>query len=324
MTQTIMNVRETPIDVGILIGRFQVHELHEAHRDLIDTVLDKHDRVIIFIGLSPLKNTVNNPLDFNTRKRMIQETYPDIEVYYVKDNPSDEAWSKALDREINQFLKPYQTAVLYGSRDSFIPHYSGSYPVKELESVKYISGTEIRKRIANKYTNSAAFRAGAIAASLDRYPTCYPCVDIAIIDRSRGMVLLGKKENEAELRFIGGFADPKSPDYETDARREVMEETGIEVGGLVYIGSTIINDWRYRKEADKIKTLMFVGTYIQGRPQAADDIAHVEWVSLADLIEGKMKIMSEHKVLVDMLSKYIQEQNRIEYQTRLDALHGAN
>jgi bifunctional NMN adenylyltransferase/nudix hydrolase len=324
MTQTIMNVRETPIDVGILIGRFQVHELHEAHKDLIDTVLAKHDRVIIFIGLSPLKNTVNNPLDFNTRKRMIQETYPDVEVYYVKDNPSDEAWSKSLDREINQFLKPYQTAVLYGSRDSFIPYYSGMFPVKELESTKYISGTEIRKRIANKYTNSAAFRAGAIAASLDRYPTCYPCVDIAIIDRSRGMVLLGKKEGEAELRFIGGFADPKSPNYETDARREVREETGVEVDGLVYVGSTIINDWRYRKETDKIKTLFFVGTYIHGRPQAADDIAHVEWVELSELIAGKIKIMPEHQVLVEMLSKYTQEQNRIENQSRLDALHGAN
>jgi bifunctional NMN adenylyltransferase/nudix hydrolase len=303
MTQTIMNPREAVADVGILVGRFQVHELHEAHRDLIDTVLAKHDRVIIFIGLSPLRNTVNNPLDFNTRKRMIQETYPDVEVYYVKDNPSDEAWSRGLDREIQQFLKPYQTAVLYGSRDSFIPYYSGIFPTQELESTKYISGTEVRKRIANKYTNSAAFRAGAISASLDRYPTCFPCVDIAILDRSRGMVLLGKKDGEAHLRFIGGFADPKSPDYETDARREVMEEAGIEVGDLQYIGSTIINDWRYRKEIDKIKTMMFVGTYIHGRPQAADDIAHVEWVSLADLLSGKIEIMPEHKPLVEILKK---------------------
>lgn len=309
MTQNLLTVRETPADVGIIVGRFQVHELHEAHVDLINTVQSKHDRVIIFIGLSPLKNTVNNPLDFNTRKRMIQETYPDIEVYYVKDNPSDVAWSKALDREIHQFLKPYQTAMLYGSRDSFIPYYSGTFPVCELESTKYISGTEIRKRIANKYTMSPAFRAGVIAASLDRYPTCYPTVDVAIVDKSRGMVLLGKKEGEAELRFIGGFADPKSPNYEADARREVMEETSIEVDGLVYIGSTIINDWRYRKETDKIKTMFYVGTYIHGRPQAADDIAHVEWVSIADLIMGNVKIMSDHQELVNMFSKYVTTTN---------------
>ena len=305
MTQTIMNPREAVADVGILVGRFQVHELHEAHKDLIDTVLRKHDRVIIFIGLSPLRNTVNNPLDFNTRKRMIQETYPDVEVYYVKDNPSDEAWSKSLDREIQQFLKPYQTAVLYGSRDSFIPYYSGTFPTQELESTKYISGTEVRKRIANKYTNSAAFRAGAISASLDRYPTCYPCVDIAILDRKRMMVLMGKKEGEPHLRFIGGFADPKSPSYEADARREVAEETSIEIDGIEYIGSTVINDWRYRKEIDKIKTLFFVADYQFGRPQAADDIAHVEWVPMVDFMNNTVKIMPEHVVLGDMLADYM-------------------
>src|SRR5690606_25736909 len=119
---------------------------------------------------------------------------------------------------------------------------SGSFPIRELESTKYISGTEIRKRIANKYTQTPSFRAGAIAASLDRYPTCYPTVDVAIIDASRGMLLLGKKDGEQSLRFIGGFADPKSSSYEVDARREVMEETGIEVNDTKYIGSTIIND----------------------------------------------------------------------------------
>src|SRR3990172_9189558 len=114
-------------DVGVIIGRFQIHELHEAHRDLINAVRAKHGRVIIFVGLSPLRNTPTNPLDFNTRKRMIQETYPDIEVYYVEDNPSDYIWSKNLDREITKWLKPFQTATLYGSRDSFIPSYTGKY-----------------------------------------------------------------------------------------------------------------------------------------------------------------------------------------------------
>lgn len=316
MTPNIMNPRTAaPADVGILVGRFQVNELHEAHRDLIDTVISKHDRVIIFIGLSPLRNAVNNPLDFNMRKSMIQETYPDIEVYYVKDNRSDVAWSKALDREISQFLKPYQTAMLYGSRDSFIPHYTGSFPTQELESTKYISGTELRHRIANKYANSAAYRAGAIAASLDRFPTCYPTVDVAILDNARGNILMGKKAGETDFRFVGGFADPKSPDYESDARRETAEETGLEVDGFVYIGSTLIDDWRYRNNPDKIKTLFFIGLYQFGRPQGADDLPYVEWVPLVDLLSGKIKVMSEHVVLVDMLRKYIATQN-----ARIDTL----
>lgn len=294
--------------MGILIGRWQVHELHEAHRDLINTVRKTHDRVIIFVGLSPLKNTPINPLDFNARRIMIQETFPDVEVYYVSDNPSDKVWSKNLDKEIDKWLKPHQTAVIYGSRDSFIPHYSGRYPVQELEATKYISGTEIRRRISNSFDQSSKeFRAGVISASLNRFPTCYPTVDVAIIDHSKGMILMGKKEGEEKLRFIGGFAHPDSPSYEADARREVMEETGVEVDALHYIGSTIINDWRYKKETDKIKTIFFVGSYIFGRPEANDDIAYVEWVKLTDLLEGLVEVMPDHIPLVEMLENYIRK-----------------
>lgn len=297
--------KDIPADVGILVGRFQVHELHEAHRDLIDTVRAKHDKVIIFIGLSPLRNTIHNPLDFASRKRMIHETYPDVEVYYVEDNQSDVVWSKNLDREINRWLTPTQTAVIYGSRDSFIPYYSGTFPVQELEATKYISGTELRRRISNRGPSNADFRAGVISASLNRYPTCYTTVDVAILDAPKGRILMGKKEGEPHLRFIGGFASPNSPSFEADARREVMEETGVEVDGLQYIGSTVINDWRYKNETDKIKTLFFVGTYIYGRPEANDDIAFVQWVPLNELLSGEIQVMPEHEVLVDMLVKSI-------------------
>lgn len=299
--------KDIPADVGIVIGRFQIHELHEAHRDVIDTVRAKHDRVIIFVGLSPLRNTSRNPLDFNTRKKMIQETYPDVEVYYVEDNPSDKVWSKNLDREIEKWLKPYQKAVIYGSRDSFIPHYSGRYPTLELEATKYISGTEIRRRLANSNTSTLDFRKGVISASFNRYPTCYTTVDIAIIDKDKGRVLLCRKPDESLPRFVGGFSTPDSESFEDDARREVMEETGLEVGDLTYIGSAKINDWRYKGEVDKIKTMMYVGTYLFGRPEANDDISSVEWVSLSDLVSGVVQVMPEHEVLVDLLTKYVKK-----------------
>ena len=299
--------KDIPADVGIVIGRFQIHELHEAHRDVIDTVRAKHDRVIIFVGLSPLRNTSRNPLDFNTRKKMIQETYPDIEVYYIEDNPSDKVWSKNLDREIEKWLKPYQKAVIYGSRDSFIPYYSGRYPTVELEATKYISATELRRRLANSSASNLDVRKGIITASFNRYPTCYATVDIAIIDKDKGRVLMCRKPGEEHVRFVGGFATPDSDSFESDARREVMEETGLEVGDLTYIGSAKIEDWRYKGEVDKIKTMMYVGTYLFGRPEANDDISSVEWVSLTDLVSGVIQVMPEHEVLVDLLTKYVRK-----------------
>jgi len=65
-----------PSDVGVIVGRFQVNELHDAHTDLITSVLNKHDRVLLFLGNSIIRNTLNNPLDYRARRAMIAEKFP--------------------------------------------------------------------------------------------------------------------------------------------------------------------------------------------------------------------------------------------------------
>ena len=299
-----MKEKQDKTDVGVIVARFHAHELHEAHKDLIQTVLDKHERVIIFLGLSPLKNTLRKPLDFKSRKAMIEESFKNVEVHYVDDNRDDAVWSKNLDRQIQKWLNPAQTVTLYGSRDSFIKHYSGKYPTCELEAEVFVSATEIRKKIINNYTPTKDFRAGMIAATGTRYPIAYQTVDIAILNSTKGEILLVKKPTEPKFRFCGGFSDPNSISLETDAKREVKEETGIEIGEPQYIGSTLINDWRYASENDKIKTAFFVAEYIFGAPQGADDVEVAKWFKLNTLTKGDL--MEEHGVLLDMfVNKYL-------------------
>jgi bifunctional NMN adenylyltransferase/nudix hydrolase len=291
-------MKKTTTDVGVIVGRFQVHELHEAHRSLIDLVRKEVDRVIIFVGLSPLRNTQRNPLDFRERRKMIQDVYPDIDVYYIDDNRDDRVWSDDLDRQIAKWTKPSQTVILYGSRDSFIPHYYGTHPTKELDAEKFISGTEIRKRISANYPMTPAYRAGVIAATFNRYPTSFTTVDVAIFDGER--LLLARKPKEKGLRFIGGFASPDSPSFEADARREVYEEAGgIEITTPEYVGSTLVDDWRYRSETDKIKTILFKANFVSGRPVGGDDVESVEWVDFSTLTEDQM--VPEHRPLLRML-----------------------
>lgn len=288
---------------GVIVARFQLHELHEAHKDLIQSVVDRHERVIIFLGLSPLKNTLNNPLEFKQRKAMIEEAFKgcekNIEIHYIDDNRDDHVWSKNLDKQLAKWLNPGQNATLYGSRDSFLKCYHGKYPVCELESDYFVSATDVRRKIINNYPPTKDFRAGMIAATGLRYPTAFQTVDVAIINEKHE-ILLVKKPGETQWRFIGGFSDPRSESLEQDAKREVREETGVEVGEPVYIGSTVIDDWRYRREADKIKTALFVAKYIYGTPQGADDVELAGWVSLNDLTK-EQNIVPEHKVLLKML-----------------------
>ena len=298
-----MEITKYKAEVGVIIGRFQTANLHIAHKELIDTVAQKHPRLVIVIGLSPCKATRNNPLDFEARKQMISHLYPEALIFYIKDTNSNELWSKRLDETINDVIGVGQKAVLYGGRDSFIPHYKGKWTTCELESEHIISASEIRGEIGIKSKPTADFREGVIWATMNNYPNVYPTVDVAIYDKAANKVLLGKKADENKYRFIGGFAEPKSPDYETDAKREVMEETGLSISSLTYLGSMYIDDWRYRNESSKIKTLFFLGYYSFGAARPNDDIAALKWFDVNDELLTYM--VDEHKPLGEKLLKFL-------------------
>lgn len=299
-----MQPAEEQYDVGVIVGRFQVHELHEAHRDLINYVCERHQKVIIFLGLSPLMVSTNNPLDFEARKQMLLEAYPDATVLYIKDVNDDDVWSKRLDGMIGDVVTQSQSVVLYGGRDSFIEHYSGRYPTQELTQAVFMSGAAERKQIARSRARaSAEFRAGVIWASQSRFPTAYTTVDIAILNDVTRTILLGRKPDEKQYRFIGGFADPKSPTFESDALREVREEAALEVGDLRYIGSTVVDDWRYRNEPDGIKTMLFTAKYLHGRPVPGDDIEEVKWFNFDGQFPLDHMIVPTHRPLMAMLRK---------------------
>lgn len=295
-------MKEKSTDVGVIVGRFQVHELHPAHKDLFQSVLDKHDRVIVFLGNSVCRNSLANPLDFRARQKMITDLYPNVEVFYINDHPSDDEWSKKLDKQISENLLPKQSVTLYGSRDSFLNCYSGKFQTCELESTTFISGTEVRRKVSNNYPPTTDYRAGLIAATAYRYPVCYQTVDVAVIrsiDKKNLEVLLARKPNEGKWTFIGGFSDVKSPSLEQDAIREVMEESNVVIDSPVYLGSSVVDDWRYRSEVDKIKTAFFYARYLSGKPEGADDVAEVRWFKLSEL--KKEEVEPVHHVLIDLL-----------------------
>ena len=254
-------------DVGVLVARFQVAELSPAHTRLIEHVLDRHNKVIVILGVAPLATSFHNPLDFEARKQMLLASYPKLNVLYLKDINNDLAWSKALDTVIRDVLSPVQTAVLYGSRDSFIPSYLGRHDTIELPSFSDHSGTEIRAALAQEAKDSPEWRAGVIWASRNRFPVSYTCVDIAVFSEDRSRILLGHKPNETAWRLPGGFTDPGSKSLEEDAARELQEETGLHIGTgggslLTYMQSFSIDDWRYCNEPDSIKTTLFCARVI--------------------------------------------------------------
>lgn len=283
-------------EVGVIIGRFQLHQLHKAHCDVIESVLSNHKKVILFLGVTKVIGSSSNPLDFASRKAMIQEKYPEIVVLSLPDTRSDEIWSKNLDSRIREVFQ-IGNVILYGSRDSFIPHYKGQFETAELEQEIYVSGTEVRKQVSEEIKSSKEWRAGVIYGSYNRYPTSYQKVDVAVFNEEENQLLLSKKTDEDKYRFIGGFVEVKDTSLEHTAKRKFMDEAGAEIAITEYIGSFRVDDWRYRSERDKIMTTLFKAKYLFGHLEPSDDVEELRWFDLKDLKEigGIQKIVIEEQ-----------------------------
>jgi bifunctional NMN adenylyltransferase/nudix hydrolase len=285
----------------VIVVRFQVPELHDGHRKLIEHIRDQHGQVLVLLGCSQVLGSKRHPLDYPTREKMLKAAYSDILVAPLADMPTDDSWSQQLD-SIVQLACPIGRVVLYGGRDSFIPHYKGKYPTHEIELEYSTSGTELRRITANRIRVSADFRAGVIYAYANTYQRVFPTVDIAII--RDGKVLLGKKPNNTLWCFPGGFVDQSDERLEDAAAREAEEETGVHVYDLEYVCSHRNRDWRYRHADDGvITTVLFATTLFDGVPKAGDDLQEVSWFPVSH--ESIPNLVDTHKELFqELIQKY--------------------
>lgn len=155
--------------VGVIVGRFQVPELHDGHKHLIEQVSKDNDIVLILIGCS-LKSDAKNALTYEIRSLMISKQYshPKYLTWPLVDANTDREWSDKLDYVIKLALmcKAENEAVfkinLYGSRDSFIKSYSGIHEYINVQELGEFNGTSIRDSI--KPIDNKDFRMGMIYA----------------------------------------------------------------------------------------------------------------------------------------------------------------
>ena len=297
------NVKVDDHAIGVTVARFQVEDLHEGQKEMLDTICKLHGKVIVFLGIPNGDGGKHDPLDYATREVMIKTLYPNIIVLPQRDNRSDEVWSKNLDAAIKLPFGDLP-ALLYGSRDSFIPHYKGQYKTIELASDIPFSGTQARKKVSTRILPTADFRAGVIHSVYAQRAVTYPTVDVVAYN-DKNQILLAKKPNEDKFRFIGGFVDRTDTCWEQAARREFMEEAnGCEIGDLRYVASGAINDWRYVKSDNGIMTTLFIGKFMWGSVKPTDDIAALEWMYAEDL-DVEKDIMPEHRELFTKLKTYL-------------------
>lgn len=134
--------------IGFIVGRFQIPFLHEGHKHLIDNSLSLCDKLVIVLGVSEKKDE-RNYLSYHYRRKIIKESYPGVEVTYIKDTNSDKDWSKDLDFLVKHYGFLATDVLLFGSRDSFIKGYTGIYKKHyiNIPEIPGISATKIREEL---------------------------------------------------------------------------------------------------------------------------------------------------------------------------------
>lgn len=139
--------------MGVIISRMQVPYLTSGHINLIKTIQDRHNKLLVLLGVSNEIN-IKNPFSFDFRRQMIQKFMrPCDNIMPVRDNKDNSTWVKQVDYLVGASLYSDENAILYGSRDSFIPYYEkdkGGFRTQELLPEDNDSGTELRSIAATK------------------------------------------------------------------------------------------------------------------------------------------------------------------------------
>jgi nicotinamide mononucleotide adenylyltransferase/ADP-ribose pyrophosphatase YjhB (NUDIX family) len=298
--------------VAVVVGRFQIDTLHEGHLHLINTAIENHEDVIIFVGTAH-EASRRNSMNYKVRELMIKGIYGNrVRLAPLYDTDGDDVWVETLDNQIKEQYGDDVQAIIYGGmKESCVPTYiehKGQFETHQVKSLHndafILAATNYREDIAKTPIDSIDFRKGIIYSMYNNvYPTAFRTADVIITRYYDGdlQVLLGQKNHELNSeywRFPGGFVDPMN--YLTGkkgdltgkhaAAREAKEETSLilDPKNIKIIDEIQVNDWRYTYTEHSIMTTIYSAHLNDDDTQIAvgqDDLPKVQWFSIIDAEE---------------------------------------
>ncbi len=132
----------------------------------------------------------------------------------------------------------------------------------------------------------------------ENYNNPAACTTAIIINEERDSILMavrGQEPKKGMLDLPGGFVEADE-EIETAMRREVMEETGMEVNVLGMLGAYTNHYEDVRWTAD----IAYVVTIESGEPVAADDVAELKWYKIEEVPDEELAFESIRKELIDL------------------------
>lgn len=137
---------------SVVVGRFQIPELHEGHITLLKKAYDESDKnLIVILAITDDIPSLKNPYNVAVRKTIIEDSTLSNKYFVntyasIKDYESDHVWSHHLDIIIDS-LTDKQEVKIYHSRDSIKNHYFGKYPLVAVKCKGKLCSTEVRNKV---------------------------------------------------------------------------------------------------------------------------------------------------------------------------------
>lgn len=119
-----------------------------------------------------------------------------------------------------------------------------------------------------------------------------------------GEVLLARRKYDPHVGMwntVGGFVEVGET-MEEAARREVREETGLEIKDLVYLCSHP-DVYPYQGIEYKSLAITFIAHIVSGEMAAADDASHIQFFKPDEIPMDEMAFASDKAALIDYLAK---------------------
>lgn len=109
-------------DVSMIVMRAQM--FHKGHQHLIDMALELSDRLLLFIGSAQECGTKRNPLNVNTRTKIIRSVYDDETRVMIEglsdrssENDIDTGWGKYVLDHCKRYIYKAPSIILYGKEE---------------------------------------------------------------------------------------------------------------------------------------------------------------------------------------------------------------
>jgi nicotinamide-nucleotide adenylyltransferase len=303
--------------VGLFIGRFQ--PLHKGHVEVMKTIAETLDKLVIAIGSSNKSNTQENPFTADEREMMIKLSL-NVKNYELVKIPDFDDYPKWVNYVIQN--SPHFDVVFSGNAVVKKLFEEKGYSVQNIPVSAYVSASQIRQMIFDNADYKHYLPEGTLQilkemkgvekikkiynkAIYKNPPTAVDVVMEYYNPDFKGIILIkrGNEPFKGKWALPGGFQE-EGHSFEYTAKKEMREETNLEI--------EILHNLTPRSQPNRdprchVNSIPFVAK-ASGELKAGDDAAETgifKLDNLPDLAFDHAEIIKEY----DAWKKFKSNQN---------------